>query len=208
MPHLPLDIYINILCLLLPSRTSRDASVTTLISCLQANTVIREAALLSFIWEIHYQVYYTYSDKAKEATRQENFGHHYRLMYFERGRLDRHAMSLLEEISTRRSGRCRHAVELSRMGLDVYDILDLESHCFVPSILRGIVPEVQVNISLHEVTRSFWARHIGTIILREYAVDLWKVAYANRLENDATDFEEALVGLSCFFGIPTVKVQI
>lgn len=79
LPQLPVDIYIEVLKVL-PAHRTDPTSVRTLVSCLQANTLVRTAALASVVWEAHYHARYTDCVPARETERKERLGGDWRLL--------------------------------------------------------------------------------------------------------------------------------
>ncbi|TFK56651.1 hypothetical protein OE88DRAFT_1730121 [Heliocybe sulcata] len=197
-PWLPLEIHVHILSELEPS-AHWDASVKTLVNCSEANTLLRNAALLPALWEPHYRVRYSHCESQYEALRQEKYNSDFRLMYAERVRLDQEALQLLEEMMVQPERRHTLARRVAHgLSFDVWRVLELQlesaiPRCFLPEDLEDAS---RVYVPPHAVTRMFWAKSMLGTIARRHAVRTW-----GRLQMPGQDvsFEEALTGLSAFF---------
>lgn len=124
-------------------------------------------------------------------------------MYYERYRIDKVALELLRDITLSRVGRCDKALILSRMGLDVWDVLDIESER--APMVRAL-PNTEPP---HALTRHFWVRRMLEIIAREEAIGIWGTLMGNAdvpVEKRAS-FEQTMLGLSAFFGKSILEVS-
>jgi F-box protein 21 len=199
-PWLPLDVYVHILNQLPISLDTDDSSTRTLSNCCQASSQIRAAAIISSIWEPHYRARYTLAVPEREAARVEKHTGDWRLMFYDRRRLDCLAMKLLEEIIEQRSDRISRAKELCSLSFDVWNAMDRETRCVVPEMFckPGDEPGAVVPAN-HALTRRYWAKQVQGVIARHRAIGLWAHL---RLQgpDDVLSFEEVLAGLSTFFG--------
>ncbi|KAI0095086.1 hypothetical protein BDY19DRAFT_65140 [Irpex rosettiformis] len=203
--RLPVEVFIEILSYIPTSK--EKPSEPTLVSCLQANSVIRVAASASRVWEKPYRVRYTHSDYEREEKRRERFGGDWRLMYLERRRIDQQALSLLADIRGQRSGRHDRARTFTQeLSFDVWDALKEESEIPIPQWFQeGIEPEQ--NPAREALPRRFWAKTVMGIITRYKVLKTW----AQLLDDPfALTFEQALAGLSAFFdtSIQEVTAQL
>jgi len=204
--ELPLDVFVHIINQIPASRDSRgDSNVKILANCLQANSVLREAAILSSIWEPHYRTRYLHCSDAEESRRRKLCRGDWRLMYAERRRLDRIAVQLLDQMVNQRVGRYDHAKSLTEMSFDIWDVLELEAQCLFPEIFRERSSDNEVVVQPHATTRRFWAESMLQVIARTYAVRLWGRLVAP--DSGFVSFEETLSALSCFFGKTPMEVR-
>src|SRR6202040_1728286 len=99
------------------------------------------------------------------------------------------------------------ARKLCSLSLDVWNALDREAHCAVPEIFLkdSDCPKAVVSAHYLPLTRRYWAQKVQGVIARHRAIGLW--AYL-RLggPDDVISFEEALAGLSTFFGHTSSEV--
>ncbi|KAF9454114.1 hypothetical protein P691DRAFT_657002 [Macrolepiota fuliginosa MF-IS2] len=198
MSSLPLDLHIAILGFLPPSRCrlSEDVAVRTLVNYSQTNSLLWEAASLPVVWKPHYRTRYCHCCPSTENLRKFRYEGNWRLMYYERYRTDRVALELLRDITLLRVGRGERAVMLSKIGLDVWDVLDIELK-HVPAIRA--LPDTEPPYAL---TRHFWTRRMLDVIAREEAIEVWGTLLGNAdvpMEKRAS-FEQTMLGLSAFFG--------
>ncbi|KAJ7161406.1 YccV-like-domain-containing protein [Mycena crocata] len=191
MPHLPLDLYCSILEQL-PIHRTDDSGVLALASCLLANKLLHEAALVPSLWEPHYRVRYLHNEQPIES----HFKTNWRLMYAERRRQDRLALHLLDEMVSKRQGRSRHAATLTALSFDVWDVLEIECSLPVPVVFGGEPASV---VAPYASTRRFWAESILGAISRRAAIMQWG-PLANRETANLVSFVDAFSSLSCFFG--------
>ena len=204
MPSVPhVQIFIEILSNI---HTSKDSpSEPTLVSCLQANSVLRAAALASRAWKKPYRIRYTHSDHEREQKRKELFGGDWRLMYYERRRIDKQGMDLLAEIREQRSGRHDRARRFTQeLSFDVWDALKEESELMIPHWFREEL-RIEGNAAEDALPRQFWARTAMGIITRYQAIKMW-----TQLLDDpsSVSFEQGLAGLSAFFDTSLAEVCI
>ncbi|EIW87019.1 YccV-like-domain-containing protein [Coniophora puteana RWD-64-598 SS2] len=208
MIQLPFDICLHVLRHL-PVSESPDGP-RTLAACLQANSLLREAASQSFLWEAHYKARYKLCNPDKEAARLQQSHGDWSVMYGFRSRLDVQAMRLLGDIVCHRDGR-RHdcalklAVDLS---YDVWDAMEYEARCPIPAAFRqnedAVVDDSQVMP--HAITRRYWAKAALGLIARTAAVRLWG-RLSEPSEEDEASFETGFASLSSFFGHPPAKIS-
>ncbi|KAI0706100.1 hypothetical protein BC835DRAFT_1409733 [Cytidiella melzeri] len=199
--QLPVEIYIEILSHV---PTSQDAPAEpTLLSCLQANSVIRAAALASRVWETPYRVRYTHSDYERERKRANVYGKDWRLMYIERRRIDQRGLALLDKIREERVGRHERARTFTQeYSYDIWDALKLESEVPMPHWFQDGT-ETEKCAAREALPRRFWAKTVMGVITRYHTVKMWASALDPR---SPVTFEEALAGLSAFFDASTVEV--
>lgn len=205
MSTLPLDLHIAILAFLPPSRCRlvEDAAIRTLVNYSQANSLLREAASFPALWEPHYRARYRHSNPNTESLRNLRHEGNWRLMYGERYRVDMVALELLRGITLSRADRNDRAVILSEMGLDVWDVFDIEWG-YVPTIRSSSATEPP-----YALTQYFWLKRMLEIIARREAIGVWATLMANAdvpVEKRAS-FEHTMLGLSAFFGHSTHDVS-
>jgi F-box protein 21 len=202
LSKLPLEIYDYILSHITPDRHG-DASVNVLLSCSEANSLLREAAIRSSTWESHYRARYTHSDPDKEQKRKNGTSYNWRTMYILRRHLDITAMSCLEDIMITPSNRG----ELGRfmvqeLGYDVWDALQLELDHF--SV--GNDPDFRRTQRFlgRSISRAFWLNCAKSLISRHHAIRTW-----SQLAQDpsSVSLEDAFNGLSGFFGVSPQEVN-
>ncbi|KAF7303238.1 F-box domain-containing protein [Mycena kentingensis (nom. inval.)] len=193
MPQLPLDLFVHVLESLQPERASPDPSLTTLISCLQANSLLREAAQVPAVWERFYCVRYQHdNDQLRSAPSRfhSQFNGNWRDMYYARRRLDQAALDLLDEMVRARRNRYKYAAALTAMSFDVWDALEID--CLFP------VPSLFGTTQSYAITRRYWAEGAMNMILRRFAITQW-----GRLVDEgarSVSFVDAFSYMSCFFG--------
>ncbi|KAK7064086.1 F-box domain-containing protein [Favolaschia claudopus] len=200
MVALSLDIYVSILEQIPAHRVDHDG-VSTLVSCLQTSTQLREAALGGTLWQPHYAARYLYSDKESEAHRKIIHNSNWRLMYIERRRQDKVALQLLRDI-LRREGRYKLAATLVSMSLDVWDALDIQRSSPVPAQFSG---SPSATVAPFALTLRYWAEAILDTISRRFAILQWSCLRGEK--EQPVSFVDAFASLSCFFGIPPGEVQ-
>ncbi|TFK36986.1 hypothetical protein BDQ12DRAFT_736713 [Crucibulum laeve] len=202
MSTIPLDILINIFSLIPAVRDSHEADIKTLVNAMKASRLLNEAACVSSVWEAHYRARYTHANKLDEETRMEMYAN-WRLMYLERRRLDGIALNLLDEIVMHRIGRYTKAQVLSQMALDVWDVLELESHLPVPIPFQQDTNLIfNAEVAPHALTRRYWAKSMCEVILKAYAYEIFQEA-----RDDRVSFDETMSALSCFFGVPPAHIS-
>jgi F-box protein 21 len=206
-PWLPLDIYVHIFNQLPVSVDGDESSTKILSNCCQTNSQVRGAAILPSIWEPHYSARYTHADTQRELARKEKHNSDWRMMFYDRRRLDRLAVKLLDEVIEEKSGRTSRTRELCSLSHDVWNALDFEARCAVPEIFRthDRDDEKAGVPASYPLTRRYWAKKIQGVIVRHRAIGLW----ANlRLQgpDSVLSFEEVLAGLSAFFDYASVEV--
>ncbi|KXN88780.1 F-box only protein 21 [Leucoagaricus sp. SymC.cos] len=198
MSGLPLDLHIAILSQLPTARCrlTKDVAIQTLVNYSQASSLLREAASVPVLWESHYQTRYQHCHPNTETLRKLRHEGNWRRMYNERYRMDKVALELLRDITLSRCIRNEKALMLSKMGLDVWDVLQIESEW---STTIRCLSNVQPPYAL---TLSFWARRMLEIIAREEAIDVWGTLLATAdvpMEKRASS-EQTMLGMSAFFG--------
>jgi F-box protein 21 len=117
-------------------------------------------------------------------------------MYYERYRIDKVVLELLRDMTISRYTRNDKALMLSKMGFDVWDVLEIES-AWTPNFrtLSNVEPP-------HALTLRFWAQRMMEVIAKEEAIDVWGTLLATAdvpVERRAS-FEQTMLGLSAFFG--------
>lgn len=207
-PWLPLEIYAHILKLLEPSSDS-DVSVKTLVRCSEANSTLRNAAILPSLWEPHYRLRYSNSDPEHEESRKQKYHANWRLMYAERSRLDARALDILQSMMAEPRGRLLLARDVAHgLSFDVWHALELLTRGPIPRCFldESAQHEQDVNkpIPPHAITRKFWAKAMLGVIARRNAIRTW-----GRLHQPGHDvtFEEALSGLSAFFCVSPYQIS-
>jgi F-box protein 21 len=196
IPSLPLDIIINVLYQLEPSRAAfDDASINTLIACSEVNSIFREATSLSTLWQDHYTKRYIHCNEVDESERWTIFNGNYTLMYAARRRLDRDTLRILDRILFSREGRCDLAGTVAKRAFDAWDVLEIETHTKLGDITSDTVHPNRPHLR----TRVFWARALLKGIARRYAFTLWG-SLAGPGNDDPSHYVEAYSALSCFFG--------
>ncbi|THH02586.1 hypothetical protein EW026_g306 [Hermanssonia centrifuga] len=205
-PCLPVEIYIEILKVLPTSKS--DPAEHTLLSCLQASSVTRTAALCSVCWKTPYDVRYTHCVCENEKKRKEASGGDWRLMYIERRRLDRRALRLLDEIREERSGRHERVRCFTQYSFDVWDALKLESELNVPNYFGGLSEgPLPVNVPADALPRRYWAQAVLGVISRHSTLKRLAQVFTSP-EGKNTSFEEALGALSSFFDVSPKEVTL
>ncbi|KAK0208777.1 hypothetical protein DFS33DRAFT_1305544 [Desarmillaria ectypa] len=198
-PSLPLDVLIHILSHLPPSpRRGCDDPIYAFVGFLEANTLLREAAMVSSLWEPHYRARYIHCDEQAEAQRLSMTNGDWRLLYVARRRLDNVALQHLDEIVRQRSGQLEHAKSIFELSFDIWDIMQTEAEQPVPVPFRRVNDAEQTqDIAPNAPTRRYWARSIMESISRSYAIDLWT---RSQRGDDSVSFVESFSALSCFLG--------
>ena len=189
--------------------SKHDPSERTLLNCLQANSLLRTAALLSVVWKTPYLVRYTHSVGAREERRRADADGHWREMYWKRRRLDREALVLVDAIRTQRVGRHALARRLvQEYGFDVWDALREEAGLAGPAwvLSNAYPPDVAGGGGVvNALPRRYWARVVLGVIARHDVMGLWtKTVVPGQQE---VDFETALMGLSTFFDVSMQEVS-
>ncbi|KAF8216042.1 hypothetical protein K438DRAFT_1799973 [Mycena galopus ATCC 62051] len=198
---LSLDLYVSVLEFV-PAHRTDELGVRTLLSCLKANTQLREAALVGALWRPHYLARYLHSETDSETRLKARCNSNWRLMYAERRQQDRIALGLLDEITFRREGRYPLAATLASMSFDIWDALEIQCSLPVPALFGG---STTARAASYALTRRFWAESILSAISRRFAIAQW-----GRLTNEtgnSVSFVDAFSSLSCFFGKPPHEMQ-
>ncbi|ESK90899.1 f-box domain-containing protein [Moniliophthora roreri MCA 2997] len=191
LPQLPLDCLIHILSQLSASRDAEgESSIRTFANCSLTNSLFRQAATISRLWEPHYKVRYRQCNVENEEQRKDKLQENFWLMYGERRKLDRTALGYLDKIVADRVGRYEWAKELCRMNFEIWDVLDLEAEA-----MKGTLQYYSDEKPKPSITRYYWTRAILREITRCYAVRLWA-----RIPEKEVSFVEGYSALSCFFG--------
>lgn len=209
MISLPVDIYVHILEHLPVDRTGDTSSINTLVSCCKANSVLRAAATVSSIWRPHYHVQYTVAVQERETDRRTLHNSNWRLMFYDRRRLDYEARKLLADIIAQHSNRDSRTQDLCRLSYDVWNALENETRRPLPEIFRGAEHDTDSAAPLapHALTRKFWAQKMLGVIARHHTICLWAKSSIGSPDSDLT-FEEALAGLSTFFDYSPWAVRV
>ncbi|KAJ6575292.1 YccV-like-domain-containing protein [Mycena capillaripes] len=204
MPDLPLDLYVAVLERLPPHRTETDG-VFTLVNCLQANSQLREAALVGALWAPHYRARYLHSEQESESRLKDRCGSNWRLMYAERRRQDRVALGQLDEMVSQREGRYRHAATLASASFDIWDALEIQCTLSIPTMFDG---NATTPTKPYALTRRFWAEAVLSTISRRFAILQWgHLANMEPGSGNTLSFVDAFSSLSCFFGKPPQEIQ-
>ncbi|KAF8167626.1 hypothetical protein B0H34DRAFT_24380 [Crassisporium funariophilum] len=199
IPQLPLDVFVKVLSFLPASRARCDIGSTTLAHCLETSCLLREAASVPSIWQSHYQLRYEHCDEDNEHVRMEGVDNNWRLLYQQRRQLDLVALQYLDKMVTLKVGQTETARSLFRLGMDVWDALELESLCPIPELFAGEGMEFSGgSIPDHAITRRFWAKSMLDTISRGHAIGIWQRFWTSQPEKPS--FEETISALSCFFG--------
>lgn len=123
-------------------------------------------------------------------------------MYFQRRKLDRRALTLLDEIREQRIGRHEHARTFAQeLSWDVWDALKLESEIPIPAWFRDGPHTVQSDLGTvpqNALPRRFWAKTVMGVISRYHVTKMY-ARCLSPTEGDSVSFEEGLSGLSAFF---------
>lgn len=187
MDHLLIsDIWIDI-CSILP--------ISDLVRISGVNKIIREAAQLPTLWASHYKAVYSICDPIREANRRSRYDNDYRLMFFERARMDNEALRDLDDIYLCRRSRSECARSLVRLSYDIWNAIERESLSSLPKAIQGHGDGAHPS-----VTRSFWAREALQMIARNEAIQRWGALLDSAVDNSMS-IEEGFSGLSAFFGV-------
>ncbi|TCD62405.1 hypothetical protein EIP91_006933 [Steccherinum ochraceum] len=219
------DVYLEILKHL-PASRNDDSAVKTLVSCLQANSRVRSAALYGPLWKPHYLARYTHRIEENEKSRLERTRGNWRLMFFERRALDRKALLLADEIrllagnsELRRDKAKEFTTSLS---FDVWDALRLEA-CLPhgwdwleveteDELLTGSNPPTATRGHLDSsevLPRKFWAEAILGIIVRFNCIDIWSRLFSrSQPDMSSTLFVRGLTSLSSGYNVSEQEVQL
>ncbi|KAG2062271.1 YccV-like-domain-containing protein [Suillus hirtellus] len=202
--ELPFDLYVQILEQLTPL-TGSDESIIVLISCLKTNTLLRAAASVSRLWEPHYRARYTICDPAKEQSRKRSTGGDWRLMYFERRRIDLETLEILFKIVMERGdGRLERAREVNtKFSFDAWNVLEMAANCPLPDTFRETGVSDRKPIPPHAVPLRFWAQMLLGAIARSNAVCTWGKLISN---DTPQSLELSFACMSSFFVYPPMKV--
>ncbi|KAH7886095.1 YccV-like-domain-containing protein [Phlebopus sp. FC_14] len=211
LKQLPFDVYVHILERL-PVSAYSDDSPRTIAACLRSNSALREAASVVELWKPHYIARYTFCDAVNEEDRRKSLGNDWKLRYFERARLDRQAIRLLDLIVTQRDGRLQRAREItSSFSYDVWNALDAEAQCNIPEAFRededtNAGQTSNPYVSSHAIPRRFWAQSLLGAIARSHAVRIWsEIKRGHRSDSDS--LEIAVACLSSYFSRPPMEVS-
>ncbi|CDO72970.1 hypothetical protein BN946_scf185007.g24 [Trametes cinnabarina] len=194
-PNLPVELYIQILHEL-PGR--HPYTFFTLLSFLSVNHATRAAALDNTVWEKLYKSRYTHSDESREADRQQRCAGDFHAMFFERHKLDRTALRLLDYIRTvhgnYREGLSIASQIVQEMSFDVWDALELEAQLPVPKVFRDpTLEDLEEEAAPHALPRRFWAKSLQGAIGRTYALRTWQ-----HLREGGATFDDVLAGFDAF----------
>lgn len=203
-PWLPVDIYVDILIQLPVAHD--DSTIKTLIACSQATSQLRSATVISNIWKPHYRALYVHSVENREIERKATHRNDWRLMTLDRLRLDSKAFKLLDDIVQHSSDRTSRARSVCSLSFDVWDSLNREAVYQLPPVFSDSANlPVTSETRPRGLARRFWAKHLTGLIARRDAINIWR----NCLFRDDTvlDFEQALAGLSSFFGSTSTHVS-
>lgn len=193
-PQLPLDIYVEVLTRI---PVAHDlSSVQTLLACTEASLELRNAAITPVIWQPHYLARYSHSLGAKEAERKRSVKDDWRLLMVSRLRLDGIALNALDAIVHHTSNRTARAREVCELSLDVFDALHLQAQ----------YPTSSMEISRSGLTKRYWAKQLSGLIARRQALSIWSDCLANNENKSWVFFEQAIAGLSSFFGVTLTQV--
>ena len=202
---LPLDVCIDVLSLL----PVGDVGVKTLVACLETTKLLRETAQIPSVWKSQYEHRYSNCDRRREDDRRAALKNNWYLMFVERAKLDNVARDLLIQLVEDRQNLRRYGagVAMIEFGMDVWDVLHLESGRPRPNAFRPLDEADDTPHPVHSLTRTFWARSCLEMISRAEAIGIWKdVMTAGK--SDARSFERAISSLSCFLGYREGMVRI
>lgn len=178
-------------------------------NCLLACSPLRSAALAPAVWKGLYRARYTHGVPEREKQRRDEAGNDWRVLYAQRRRIDREALSLLDSIRKERVGRHQHARTLVReYSFDVWDALRQESLLPTPNWYQGTGAsedtDVRVSVPDYALPRRYWARTVLGVIARHYVLGQWTKLVTPR--RDEVDFIQAMSGLSAFFEVSPTEV--
>lgn len=202
LPELPLDVYTQIFSQL-PVSAANDGSIS-LARCSQANSLLREAACQSTLWNVHYRARYHHPAQAFSDSEGQDLPEDARLRYISRRRLDCTALHLLERIVSCVGDRCNTMKELVALSFDVWDALEIERTQPLPVMFQQPGQDLNTLVAPHAFPRRYWAGVALDLIAKSYATRLWR-----RLGEDpaAVSFEDAMAALSCFCGKSPLEMQ-
>lgn len=194
-PRLPLDLYIEVLTRI---PVVHDlSSIQTLLACTETSSELRNAAITPVIWQPHYLARYPHSLAGKEAERKRSFKDDWRLLMISRLRLDGIASNALDAIVHYTSNRIARAREVCELSLDVFDALHLQAQ----------YPASSSELLCSGLTERYWAMQLSGLIARRQALSTWSDCFADNENKPAwVMFEQAIAGLSSFFGVTLTQV--
>lgn len=193
-PQLPLDVYAEIF-IRIPV-VQDDSSIKTLIACTEANSQLRNAAIIPSIWQPHYLARYTHSLEAKEAERRRDIKDDWRLLMISRLRLDGIALKALDAVVHLTSDRTTLAREVCTHSLDIFDTIHLEAQ----------QPKLAKEGLASGLTKFYWAKQLSGLIARREALGVWIDCLVHNKNSSWLFFERAIAGLSSFFGVSLTQV--
>lgn len=206
LSEIPLDILINILSFLPPSRSQKDSSGGTLAACLRVNSLFAEAARMPSLWKAHYEVRFEHCDETAESSRFSQSGDDWKQLYIERRRIDRQVQQCLASLVVNSPGRLRLCKEVVTYGMDVWDVLDLERTSSLSAQLFETDEDRNPGpVSIKTTARRYWAGYILDRISRRTAVLLWRRFWTPDVQQPS--FEETMTHLSCFYGCSPKRVS-
>ncbi|KAL4263429.1 Hemimethylated DNA-binding domain-containing protein [Pleurotus pulmonarius] len=191
---LPYDIYVQILSHLPPSRRAHDdSSVKALVACLQANSVLRQAASSSIIWEAHYRKRYTHLPIPIPADI-----HDWKARYFERRRVDNRTLECLDNVVNESTSWETFWNTEGPFTFECWDVLELEVEYNLPEKCLGVIKDPECNGKPRSLTRGYWAQNLLRTIARFHALGVWERLVASPT---SVSFTESHNTLSVFFGV-------
>lgn len=197
---LPYDIYVQILSHLPPTRRAHDdASVKALVACLQTNSVLRQAACSSIIWEAHYRKRYTHLPIPVPADI-----HDWKARYFERRRIDKRTLQCLDSVVCEHTNWESFWNTEEPFNFGCWDVLELEVEYNMPEKCLAIVKEPVPDDKPRSLTRGYWAQNLLRTIARFHALGVWERLVASPT---SVSFTESHNTLSVFFGVSPYTVS-
>ena len=205
LPALPLDILVNILHWLPPTRALISPSVRTLISFSVASRLFREAAALAAVWEPHYRVRYRHCQRSREEERRAGVNSNWKDLYAIRQHLDKEVLGLVRSIIDEAHSRTDATQQLLDFGMDAWDILSLSHEQF--SVSRILEDDNPQELRSDPLTWSYWTESMARGLTKQDAIQAWSAMLNPQGTGEAFGFEEAQSYTSSFFGVPQKDVS-
>jgi F-box protein 21 len=206
-PVLPLDVLVNILHWLPPTRALLSPSVRTLVSCSIASSLLREAASLAAVWEPHYRARYRHCQREKEEKRRESVNSNWKDLYLIRQHLDNEALGLVRSMIYEVHSRTDATQQLLDFGMDVWDVLSLSHER--QSVLHVLESEDPLEFGPDPLTWEYWTESVARGLTKQDAIKAWSSMLASKpgAPDEGTGFVEAQCYTSSFFGVPQLDVS-
>ncbi|KAH6916986.1 hypothetical protein BKA70DRAFT_1382030 [Coprinopsis sp. MPI-PUGE-AT-0042] len=206
-PALPLDILVNVLHWLPPSRALISPSVRTLLSCSIASSLLREAASLAAIWEPHYRARYRHCQKEKEEQRRSSVNNNWRDLYLIRQHLDNEALGLVRTMIYEVHSRTDATQQLLDFGMDAWDVLSLSHER--KSVSRILESDDPLEFGPEPLTWTYWVEAMARGLTKQDAIRAWSSMLASGADaqGERPNFEEAQCYTSSFFGVPQLDIM-